>query len=164
MLFRSIGILIAYGTDKLRKHMKKTLVILLALEASFFTWLTLLCSGILPFSYWQLYLSSVFGASFAFSLAPLFFEYTVELMYPIPECLVGSFLTFFYNFIGVIFLCTFFIPNVGELWMNYVLVGAALGKHLSKSDAKKFKCQFPPVHTISTFSILVVYTSPLFVF
>ena len=105
------------------------MILLLALEAIFFTWLTLICGQVIEFHYWQLYLTSVAGASFAFSLAPLFFEYTVELTYPIPEGLVGGFLTCFYNFVGIGFLCAFFIPNIGQLWMNYTLVAAALGEH-----------------------------------
>lgn len=43
-----LGVCVAFGTDKLRKHMRKSLIILLSLEAFFFTWLTLICARILP--------------------------------------------------------------------------------------------------------------------
>ena len=79
-------------------------------------------------SYWQLWLSSVAGSAFTFSLAPLFFEYTVELTYPAPEGLVGGLLAGFYNLIGTIFLSLFFAQNIGHLWVNYALVIAAIGK------------------------------------
>ena len=68
------------------------------------------------------------GSAFTFSLAPLFFEYTVELTYPAPEGLVGGLLAGFYNLIGTIFLSLFFAQNIGHLWVNYALVIAAIGK------------------------------------
>ena len=82
----------------------------------------------LPFSLWQLYVSSVSGASFAFTLAPLFFEYTAELAYPVPEGVVGGFLTCFNNLIGMIFLSIFFIPGTQKepFWMNIVLLVSAI--------------------------------------
>ena len=52
----------------------------------------------------------------------------MELAYPVPEGLVGGFLTCFNNFIGCIFLCLFFIPNIGTIWMNYIQVFGAVGK------------------------------------
>ena len=123
-----IGVIIAYATDHIRKHMKITLITLLVLEALCFTWVTLLVGKVIPFSYTQLYFAAVAGASFTFSLQPLFFEYTVELTYPAPEGLVGGFLACFYNFIGIIFLSIFFVPQASHLWVNYLLVGAAIGK------------------------------------
>ena len=77
---------------------------------------------------WQLYVSSVSGASFAFTLAPLFFEYTAELAYPVPEGVVGGFLTCFNNLIGMIFLSIFFIPGTQKepFWMNIVLLVSAI--------------------------------------
>ena len=44
-----VGISVSLITDRLRKHMKLTLVILLILEAISFTWLTLLCEKVIPF-------------------------------------------------------------------------------------------------------------------
>lgn len=75
-----------------------------------------------------MYASTVLGTSFTFSLAPLFFEYTAELAYPVPEGLVGGYLTCFNNFIGGIFLAFFFIPGVDDdvSWMNYTLVASAI--------------------------------------
>lgn len=119
-------LLISYITDHLRKHMKVTLVVLLVLETLSWTWLAMICDKIIPFSTWQLYAATVCGTSFTFSLAPLFFEYSSELAYPVPEGLVGGFLTCFNNLIGGIFLAIFFIPNIGTTWMNYVLVASAV--------------------------------------
>ena len=75
-----------------------------------------------------MYASVTGGIVFSFCLAPLFFEYTVELAYPVSEGLVGGFLCCFNNFIGTVFLALFFIPNLGTIWMNYVQVFGAVGK------------------------------------
>ena len=66
------------------------------------------------------------AGTFSFSLAPLFFEYTAELAYPAPEGLVAGFLTCGMNLLGCIFFCLFFIPGIGTVWMNYVLVASAI--------------------------------------
>ncbi len=66
---------------------------------------------------------SVIGAgSFNMACAPLFFEYTVEIAYPVSENLVASFLTAANNFVGFLFLCVFFDPYITDMvWMNYVM-------------------------------------------
>ena len=84
----------------------------------------------LLFSSAQLYISAIGGSSCTFALSPVFFEYTVELTYPTPEGLVGGFLTWAYNLTGVFVLFIFFIPNSGVLWLNFVLVIVAVGKHI----------------------------------
>ena len=79
------------------------------------------------FRKWQLYIATIGGSSLTFTLAPLFFEYTAELAYPVDEGLLGGFLTCFNNVTGGIFLCLFFIPNIGTTWMNYALLGSSIG-------------------------------------
>ena len=69
-----------------------------------------------------MYTSATLGTAFTFTLAPLFFEYAAESVYPAPEGMVGGILTLFYNLVGCVFLCIFFIPDIGTLWMNYVMV------------------------------------------
>jgi len=46
------------------------------------------------------------------------------MAYPVNESLVGGFMTGVYNFVGILFLFIFFIPNIGFVWINYVLVGS----------------------------------------
>ena len=41
-----------------------------------------------------------------YSAGPIFFEFTAELVYPVPEGIVGGFLTTFYNGVGMV--CAFF--------------------------------------------------------
>ena len=81
------------------------------------------------FRKWQLYIATIGGSSLTFTLAPLFFEYTAELAYPVDEGLLGGFLTCFNNVTGGIFLCLFFIPNIGTTWMNYALLGSSIGTY-----------------------------------
>ena len=139
------GGIFAIGTDHLKKHMKTTLIILLILEALSFFWLTLIISQVIAYSSWQLWVCSVAGSAFTFSLAPLFFEYTVELTYPAPEGLVGGLLAGFYNLIGTIFLSLFFAQNIGHLWVNYALVIAAIGKNFEfKSPTNQAKITLLP--------------------
>ena len=89
-----------------------------------------------------MYASVTGGIVFSFCLAPLFFEYTVELAYPVSEGLVGGFLCCFNNFIGTVFLALFFIPNLGTIWMNYVQVFGAISKSCLKRLSKIFTTIF----------------------
>ena len=54
-----------------------------------------------------------------FILGPIFFEFTVELVYPVPEGVVGGFLTCVYNAVGMIFLFSFYIPGIGKLVLEF---------------------------------------------
>ena len=90
---------------------------------------------------WQLYASTIAGSSFCFTLAPLFFEYTAELAYPVPEGLIGGFLTCGNNVVGGLFLSAFFIHGIGTIWMNYVIVASAIGEyiiHMSNQGDQKW--------------------------
>ena len=110
------------------------LVVLLVLEGLSFTWLILLCDRVLPLKMWQLYASAIAGTSFCFTLAPLFFEYTAELAYPVPEGLIGGFLTCGNNVVAGLFLSAFFIHGIGTIWMNYVIVASAIGEYVAANQ------------------------------
>ncbi|KAK8732035.1 hypothetical protein OTU49_007149, partial [Cherax quadricarinatus] len=73
----------------------------------------------------QIYISLVGGLSFNFASVPLFFELAVESAYPCSEVIVGGLLTATNNFIGLLFLFIFFIPNIGYEWMTYLLLGVS---------------------------------------
>jgi hypothetical protein len=71
----------------------------------------------------------VIGAgAFSFACSPLFFEFTVELAYPVSEGLVGAFLTAANNFVGFLFLCAFFDGYLAThtVWMNYVMLASSI--------------------------------------
>ena len=53
------------------------------------------------FQMWQLYASVLIGVSALYTCMPLFNEYTNEMTYPVPEGIVGGFLTFGYNLVSL---------------------------------------------------------------
>lgn len=61
-----------------------------------------------------MYVSTILASSLTYSTSPIFFELTAELAYPVPEGLVGGFLTCFYNAVGMIFLFIFYVPEIGR--------------------------------------------------
>jgi len=75
-----------------------------------------------PFSLWQVYVSLIAGSTFCFATVPLSFEYAIMQAHPVSEGMVAAFLTGTFNFVMFIFLVLFYIPGIGHLWMNYVLV------------------------------------------
>ena len=97
---------------------------MLTIATLFNTWTLLLAAKVIPFSEWQLYTSVISSQSFGFACSPLFFEYTVEIAYPVSENLVASMLTAGMNLLGFLFLCVFFFPIKSMVWMNYVLVAS----------------------------------------
>ena len=111
---------------RLKHYMKWILLLLLVIATGAFVWLMLMCLEILPHSLPSLYAAVILATSINFSCCPLFFEMTVEIAYPVNESLVGGFLTAFYNLTGIILLFLFFIPKIGFIWINYVLVGSTL--------------------------------------
>ena len=44
-----ISISVSFATDRVRKHMKTTILMLLVLQSMSFIWLTLLCAKVIPF-------------------------------------------------------------------------------------------------------------------
>eukprot|EP00092_Neocalanus_flemingeri_P013308 GFUD01014343.1.p1 GENE.GFUD01014343.1~~GFUD01014343.1.p1 ORF type:complete len:513 (-),score=93.41 GFUD01014343.1:87-1625(-) len=111
-------------TDRLKNCMKLILLLFLVLATGAFVWLMLMCLQVVPHSLTSLYTAVILATSINFSCIPLFFEMTVEIAYPVNEGLVGGFLTAFYNFTGIIFFFLFFIPNIGYVWINYLLVAS----------------------------------------
>jgi len=113
-----------FMTDRLKHYMKLILLLLLVLATCAFIWLMLICLKIVPHSLGMIYAAVVLATSINFSCIPIFFEMTVEIAYPVNESLVGGFLTAFYNLIGIVFLFIFFIPDIGYVWINYLLVAS----------------------------------------
>ena len=95
-----IGLAVAVFTDHIRKHIKLTIIFILALSTGAYVWLTLLILKVLPYSLIQLYASTICGSGCVTAVMTLFFEYTVEMSYPVPEGIVGGFLTGGSNLVG----------------------------------------------------------------
>lgn len=131
-------ILVSRIVDSLRGKMKLAILILMVSGILCWIWLGLLCLRVIPFSVSkchviirasevlnilqaiyvffsvQLYLSTILASAITYSAGPIFFEFTVELVYPVPEGIVGAFLTTIYNSVGMIFLFLFYVPAVGK--------------------------------------------------
>lgn len=109
------SILVSRIVDSLRGKMKVTLCIIMVLGFICWLWMCLLCLRVIPFSIGQLYASTILASSLTYSASPIFFEFCVEIVYPVPEGIVGGFLTCIYNTFGMIFLFLFYIPDIGKL-------------------------------------------------
>ena len=88
-----IGIAVGQFTDHIRKHIKVTLIFMLLFSTGAYVWLTLLILKVIPYSLIQLYASTICGSGCITAIMTLFFEYTVEMSYPVPEGIVGGLLT-----------------------------------------------------------------------
>eukprot|EP00095_Tigriopus_kingsejongensis_P006891 maker-scaffold125_size330479-snap-gene-2.12 protein:Tk06891 transcript:maker-scaffold125_size330479-snap-gene-2.12-mRNA-1 annotation:"hypothetical protein DAPPUDRAFT_102163" len=117
-----LGCVVAFAQDRFRDYIKLSILVFLSLATLCFVWLALLCFGVIPFSMWQLYAATIAAVSFNYSSVPLFFEYAVMMAYPIPEGLVGAFLTGMLNLVALLFFLVFFIKDIGYDWMNYALI------------------------------------------
>ncbi|XP_069953629.1 solute carrier family 49 member 4 homolog isoform X1 [Cherax quadricarinatus] len=119
------GLLSGRVTDLVYGHVKLSLIVTLTGNLTCFYWFFLLTWGSITVTKWQIYISLVGGLSFNFASVPLFFELAVESAYPCSEVIVGGLLTATNNFIGLLFLFIFFIPNIGYEWMTYLLLGVS---------------------------------------
>lgn len=149
--------LVAYGQDYFRDHIKPSLIVLLTLATICFIWLALLCFEVIPFSMWQLYVATILAVSFNYSCVPLFFEYAVMMAHPVPEGLVGAFLTGVLNVVALLFFLVFFIKDIGYDWMNYSLViGLIISLPLvivtkKPKDFTKIGKETPPVEAMEAY-------------
>lgn len=109
-------------TDKVYGHLKITIIGLLLASSLFFLWFVLLSTGVIEPNLAQVYVSVAGGISFEYATVPLLVELAVELGYPIPESVTGATLTFLFNIVALVFLGIFQIPNIGYIWVSYVLL------------------------------------------
>lgn len=88
-----LGLAVGQFTDHIRRHIKMTLVFLLLLCSAAYLLLTLIILKVIPYNLVQLYVYTVVGAGLITPISTLFFEYTAEMAYPVPEGTVGGLLT-----------------------------------------------------------------------
>ena len=95
---------LAFGqfTDHIRRHIKMTLIILLLLSSVSYLLLTLLIVKVIPYNLIQLYMYTIVGAGLLTAISTLFFEYTVEMAYPVSEGIVGGLLTVGCNLVSTV--------------------------------------------------------------
>ena len=96
--------------------MKRTLIFIMVCGIICWMWLGLICLRVIPFDMISLYCATILASGITYSSGPIFFEFTVELVYPVPEGVVGGFLTVVYNTTGMIFLFLFYIPALRKYY------------------------------------------------
>ena len=122
----AVAVGVSFVQDRFRNKIKLSIITLLTLASVMFLWLALLCLEVIPYTLWQIYVATITGSTLCYTCIPLSFEYAIMQAYPVSEGMVGSFLTGVFNFFVLIFLLLFFIPGIGYLWMNYLLVIGAI--------------------------------------
>lgn len=120
-----VGLLVGRMTDLVYGYIKVSLLAFMITSLCCFYWFYLLTMGSITVTKWQIFCSVVIGLGFNFANAPLFIEFAVESAYPCPEVYVGGLLTGTMNFIGLIFLFIFLIPDLGYKWVTYVLLSSS---------------------------------------
>lgn len=78
---------------------KVTLIGILFLTTLSYIWQTLIVSAVLPNNVNYLFISTVVGGALVTVCQPLFFEYTIEMCYPVTENMAGGLLTGAYNLV-----------------------------------------------------------------
>lgn len=121
------GLLLARCADLFGGKMKALLLVLFFGSAGCFLWFSLLCLGMIGYSRYSLYQSSILGGFFVSGTIPLFYELTVESTYPVAEGVTTGLLTLINNSFTVMFLLVLMIPGVGTVWMNWCMFGACAG-------------------------------------
>ncbi|ESN93457.1 hypothetical protein HELRODRAFT_194103 [Helobdella robusta] len=120
------GVIFGRLSDIFVGHMKSfTLVMITGFIISTF-WFILISHQYMHFSTIQLHVAAVLQGLFNNGAVPLYYELAIESTYPISEICITTVMTFVYNFIPLFFLFIFFIPNVGTLWMDWLLFGTGI--------------------------------------
>ena len=105
--------------------MKIAILVLLSGSGVLFILSTLLLESVITLNQSTfkivIYILLVGGVSLACSMAPIAFEFCVELCYPVHEGVVGNWLVLWFNALSAVYFGVFQIPGIGTRWMNFVL-------------------------------------------
>ncbi|XP_022100526.1 disrupted in renal carcinoma protein 2 homolog isoform X1 [Acanthaster planci] len=118
------GLVIARLVDLLGGRMKAVLILLTAGAFIGCVWCVLLSMRYIPYSLMSVYITCIIIGVCVNASPPIFFEITVEGMYPVSEGNTTMVLTYLNNVAALIFLALPLIPNIGVIWMNWLLLGA----------------------------------------
>ncbi|KAH0560457.1 solute carrier family 49 member 4 homolog [Cotesia glomerata] len=103
-------------TDIFQGHLKLAISSLLVISSVMFFWIILLDSKVLPFNRYELYAAVVLGISTNWSTSALYLELASEISFPISEAIVGGYMIFMSNIVGMIFYLSYCIPGMGGRW------------------------------------------------
>ncbi|XP_045209905.1 solute carrier family 49 member 4 homolog isoform X2 [Mercenaria mercenaria] len=120
------GLIIARFADIFMKRMKLFLITLFLGAVASSAWFFILWEKYIPFNLVSLYAACILIGILFNGGIPLFYEIACEASYPIAEGVTGGFLTLINNIVGICFLFVMLIPNIGQSWMNEVLLASAV--------------------------------------
>ncbi|KAB7494677.1 Disrupted in renal carcinoma protein 2-like protein [Armadillidium nasatum] len=86
--------------------------------------LTVVTGRLADMMYRQVFVSVSLGLSLNYATIPLFYELSVEILYPAHEVLVGGVVTAFDSLTTSAFLLIYLFRTIGFGWVNYALVAS----------------------------------------
>ncbi|PVD36113.1 hypothetical protein C0Q70_03086 [Pomacea canaliculata] len=119
------SLLVARFADFFTRILKWLIIVFYTIGTAALLVFTLIACGVLPFSTGMVYASNIIGTTALNAAVPLIFELACELSYPTGEGTANGVLTMVYNFVSVVILFIFMIPNIGSMWANWALVGSS---------------------------------------
>ncbi|PAA67179.1 hypothetical protein BOX15_Mlig023460g1 [Macrostomum lignano] len=99
-------------------------IVFLGVATLCYVWFTLIFDKVLPGDTASIYVANVLANTALYSSLPLFYEMACESAFPIAEEVPAMLITSVNCFFASVFLALFFFPQIGTLWMNYVMTGA----------------------------------------
>lgn len=109
--------------DAFEGHLRVALYVLLATSSAMFLWVLLLDDRVLAFHKDELYVAVILGISAGWSTPALFLELASEIAFPVSEAIVGGYMIFLSNLVGVLFYLSYFLPWMNEHWSTYCAFG-----------------------------------------
>ncbi|XP_057331206.1 solute carrier family 49 member 4 homolog [Microplitis mediator] len=102
--------------DIVQGHLKTAISILLIISSMMFLWIILLDCKVLVFHKHKLYAAVILGIATNWSTSALYLELASEISFPISEAIVGGYMIFLSNIVGMIFYLSYCIPGMGGRW------------------------------------------------
>lgn len=115
--------IMAFAADKFAGHFKTFLLVLTLIMTGCFTWICLMYWRVFPMVDWYLYLAFILFAVCQTSTIPLFYEATIEAVYPISDSIASCMLTLVNNVSGALYLLVFGLDGIGVDWSNWAMLG-----------------------------------------
>ena len=128
------SVVVAAAADLLRAYnpIKKLLLALLTTGFLAYGVFILLAKGIVHIELSSMemrvlvYVLVIITGCASASTVPLIFEVGSDILYPIPEEVIGSMLVLVQNTCGLMFLMVMLVPGVGTNWLDYAVFGGML--------------------------------------
>lgn len=110
--------------DYLKRLMKKMVIVFFVVGFISVLVFSLACIGVIPQSRVLFIASNIITHMALAGSVPLLFELACENAYPTGEGTANGVMTIINNFASLVFLAIMMIPNIGSLWMNWMLLGS----------------------------------------